>query len=343
MDIRTALKSYTIWAARQMFLEKQVGSLEIGKDADIAVWAKNPYTMPSADLKNLTCDLTMLAGKVVFRRVGASAWNDSALIHAATLIDGRGQTLTDRTIEVRGSRIVAIDQRAGPYTHDLGTATLLPGLIDVHTHIDWHFGPDGTYPARGETPEQRDAAVAENLRLTLLSGVTTVQNVGSPGDKALREATASGRLMGPRILTSLGSINSGTPDQLRVRVRQLKADGADLIKIFASQSVRTGGAPTMTQEQLDAVCGEANAHGLRTLVHAHAAEAVMHATRAGCTQVEHGATTSGRGRHCSPRRTCRVGPRVSLGLMRRVDPRTDAATVSGCPRNGRASAGRHHR
>jgi len=69
VDIRTALKSYTIWAARQMFLEKQVGSLEIGKDADIAVWAQNPYTMPSADLKNLTCDVTMVAGTVVFRRV----------------------------------------------------------------------------------------------------------------------------------------------------------------------------------------------------------------------------------------------------------------------------------
>ena len=72
VDIRTALKSYTIWAARQMFLEKQVGSLEVGKDADIAVWATNPYTMPSADLKNLTCDLTMVAGKVVFRRAGAT-------------------------------------------------------------------------------------------------------------------------------------------------------------------------------------------------------------------------------------------------------------------------------
>jgi imidazolonepropionase-like amidohydrolase len=83
-----------------------------------------------------------------------------------------------------------------------------------------------------------------------------------------------------------------TPDQLRERVRRLKADGADVIKIFASESIRTGGAPTMTQEQLEAACGEANALGLRTLVHAHAAEAILRVSRAGCTQVEHGAYAS---------------------------------------------------
>jgi imidazolonepropionase-like amidohydrolase len=210
-------------------------------------------------------------------------------IQAARLVDGRGKVLTNATIEVRGSKIAAIDQRKGPYTYDLGTATLLPGLIDVHTHVDWHFGPDGKYPARNETPEQREAAIAENLRLTIMAGFTTIQNVGSAGDKVLREGTASGRIIGPRILTSLGSISNGTPDAIRARVKQFKADGADLIKIFASESSRTGGAPTLSQEQLDAACGEANAQGLRTLVHAHAAEAVMRATRAGCTEVEHGA------------------------------------------------------
>ena len=68
VDIRTALKSYTIWAARQMFLEKRVGSLEVGKDADIAVWDRNMYTIPSAQLKDLSCELTLLAGQVVFRK-----------------------------------------------------------------------------------------------------------------------------------------------------------------------------------------------------------------------------------------------------------------------------------
>jgi predicted amidohydrolase YtcJ len=68
VTIHTALKSYTIWAAHQMFLDQQVGSLEAGKDADIAVWTQNMYKVPSAELKNLTCEMTMIAGKVVFRR-----------------------------------------------------------------------------------------------------------------------------------------------------------------------------------------------------------------------------------------------------------------------------------
>jgi predicted amidohydrolase YtcJ len=66
VDIHIALKSYTIWAAHQLFLEKQTGSLEVGKDADIAVWDRNMYAIPSADLKNLKCELTLLAGKVVY-------------------------------------------------------------------------------------------------------------------------------------------------------------------------------------------------------------------------------------------------------------------------------------
>ena len=68
VDIHTALKSYTIWAAHQMFLEKQIGSLEVGKDADIAVWDKNMYTVSSAELKNLSCEMTLVAGKVVFTK-----------------------------------------------------------------------------------------------------------------------------------------------------------------------------------------------------------------------------------------------------------------------------------
>ena len=72
VDIRTALKSYTIWAAHQMFLDKQIGSLEVGKDADIAVWDRNMYTIPSAQLKDLQCELTLLAGNVVYRRTAAA-------------------------------------------------------------------------------------------------------------------------------------------------------------------------------------------------------------------------------------------------------------------------------
>ena len=217
-------------------------------------------------------------------------------LRAARVFDGRGGVLRNAVVEVRGTTITAVDERKGPVTRDLGDVTLMPGMIDVHTHIDWHFGPSGKYGNRpgepAETPEQRDKAIADNLRATLMAGFTTVQNVGNRNDRTLRDGVAAGTLVGPRILTSLGQVQPAAPDALRARVRELKAQGADVIKVFASESIRTGGAPTMTQEQLDAVCGEAKAQGLRTLVHAHAAEAVLRVTRAGCTQVEHGAYAS---------------------------------------------------
>jgi imidazolonepropionase-like amidohydrolase len=75
---------------------------------------------------------------------------------------------------------------------------------------------------------------------------------------------------------------------MRAAVRQRKSQGADLIKIFASKSIRDGGSPTLSQEQLDAACGEAKSLGLRTLVHAHSAESMRRATLAGCSQIEHG-------------------------------------------------------
>ena len=246
-------------------------------------------------------------------------------LRAARVLNGRGEMLTNAVVEVRGNRIIRIDQRTGPVTHDLGNATLMPGLMDVHTHIDWHFGPDGKYPARNETPDARQAAIAENLKQTLLNGFTTVQNVGNAADKALRDAIAAGTLAGPRILTSLGQIQAtgrggpATPDQLRERVRQLKADGADVLKLFASESIRTGGAPTMTQEQLDAACGEANAVGLRTLVHAHAAEAVLRVTRAGCTQVEHGAYASDEALGLMKTRGVYFDPNIGLVLQNYIE------------------------
>ena len=104
-------------------------------------------------------------------------------------------------------------------------------------------------------------------------------------------------LPGPRILTSLGSMSerTGTPEQIRAYVRKQKQAGADLIKIFASKSIREGGGQTMTDEQLAAACGEAKAQGLRTLVHAHAADAVLARPGPGCSQVEHGAYVSDEG------------------------------------------------
>jgi imidazolonepropionase-like amidohydrolase len=93
------------------------------------------------------------------------------------------------------------------------------------------------------------------------------------------------------VLTSLGSIGerTGSPEEIREAVQRFAADGADVIKIFASASIRVGGTPTLSQEQLDAACGEARAHGLRTAVHAHGPESAQRSVRAGCTVIEHGA------------------------------------------------------
>jgi imidazolonepropionase-like amidohydrolase len=125
-----------------------------------------------------------------------------------------------------------------------------------------------------------------------MAGFTTVQSVGSPNDVPLRDAIAKGLLPGPRILTAVEPLvgkaeKTGTPEEIREFVRRQKEAGADVIKIFASESIRQGGKMTLSEEQLDAACDEAKKQGLRTLVHAYK-EAVRAATLAGCTEVEHG-------------------------------------------------------
>ncbi len=211
-------------------------------------------------------------------------------IRVGTLLDGKGGVARNTNIVVQGSKIARLDSTATNPTYDLRTLTVLPGLIDTHIHINGHFGKDGRADNRGETLAQGAYYTAENAYVTLMAGFTTVQSVGAQADVALREAVARGIIPGPRILTSIRQINegSGGPDQLREIVRKLKADGADVVKIFASKSIRDGGGQTMTDEQLAAVCGEAKAQGLRTMVHAHAADAIKAAVRAGCGQIEHG-------------------------------------------------------
>ena len=222
--------------------------------------------------------------------VAAPAQSPAITIKAARVVDGIGGTLDNAVVTVRDGKIVSVGPASGPVTIDLGEATLLPGFIDTHVHIDWHFDAAGRYHTGPEPPEQNALYAAENAYVTLMAGFTTVQSVGSPRDKALRDAIARGMLPGPRVLTSLGQISNAklTPEQIREQVRERKADGADLVKIFASASIRDGGVPTLSQEQVDAACGEAKAQGLRSMVHAHSPESMMRAARAGCTVVEHG-------------------------------------------------------
>lgn len=214
------------------------------------------------------------------------------IIAASTLLDGTGKIVHNTRIVVQDGKIVRLDPKAQPVTYDLRGLTVLPGWIDCHVHITYHFGPSGKYGDRNETPQQAELAIVSNAWLTLMAGFTTVQSVGSAGDVPLRNAIAAGAIPGPRILTAVRPLmgrgpETGTPDQIREFVQQVKSQGADLIKIFASQSIRDGGGPTLSQDQLNAACGEANQLGLRTLVHAYK-DAVRMATLAGCTEVEHG-------------------------------------------------------
>ncbi|MBI3569352.1 MAG: amidohydrolase family protein [Gemmatimonadetes bacterium] len=216
------------------------------------------------------------------------------VIRASAALDGRGGTLTNVSIVVVHGRIDRIEAGdaapAGARIVDLRGRTVLPGLIDVHVHPTWYFNRQGRFHTRGDgdTPVQEMLAASANAYATLAAGFTTVQSIGSLEDRDLRDWIATQGLPGPRILTSLQPIMGGEPDQLREIVRERKQQGADVIKIFASASIRDGGKQTMTDAQLAAVCGEAKAQGLRTIVHAHSAESVRAAVNAGCTQVEHG-------------------------------------------------------
>jgi imidazolonepropionase-like amidohydrolase len=208
------------------------------------------------------------------------------------MLDGRGRTLRDVHIVIDGSKISAVDRAREPADYDLRGLTVLPGWIDAHVHITWIFGRDGKNAGTEGTSEEDAFRAASNAWLTLMAGFTTVQSVGAPNDIPLRDAIARGEIPGPRILTAVEPLEgqgeaTGTADEIRAFIGKQKRAGADLIKIFASKSIRQGGGMTLSQQQLNAACGEAKKLGLRTLVHAYK-EAVRAATLAGCTEIEHG-------------------------------------------------------
>src|SRR6266487_3885967 len=171
------------------------------------------------------------------------------VIGASMLLDGRGHVSRDTRIVVAGSKIVALDPDASPVDYDLRGFAVLPGWIDSHVHITWSFGENGKNAGADETTQFAAYQAASNAWLTLMAGFTTVQSVGSPMDVPLRDAIAKGALLGPRNLTAVEPLEgkgdkTGTADEIRAFVRKQKEAGADLIKIFASASIRQGGGMT---------------------------------------------------------------------------------------------------
>jgi imidazolonepropionase-like amidohydrolase len=212
-------------------------------------------------------------------------------IRAGTVLDGKGGVQRNAVIAIDGARIAKLGNgSAEAVTYDFPQYTLMPGMIDAHVHVGAHFGKDGRAVTPGETPAEAALYGAQNAYAMLMAGFTTVQSIGAPSDVPLRDAIASGRLPGPRLLTAVQPLNdtSLTVDQVRAHVRKNVADGADVIKIFASKSIREGGGQTLSDDQILAACSEAKAAGKRIWVHAHAASAVRASAIAGCTTVTHG-------------------------------------------------------
>jgi imidazolonepropionase-like amidohydrolase len=220
---------------------------------------------------------------------------ETTVLRAARILDGRGGVLEDRDLVVRDGRIAEIVPRGagrGDRVHDLTALTVLPGYIDTHVHIGNHFDDDGKVHRPETDPSVAHMTLhgAENAYRTLLNGITTMQSLGSPQDAELKAWIERGVIPGPRLLSSLGAVRegTGTPDQIRAYVRDRAAAGADVIKVFASTSIRFGGVTNMSGEQLEAACGEARAQGLRSVVHLHRSDALRLVADAGCSQVEHG-------------------------------------------------------
>jgi len=267
----------------------------------------------------------LLAGRALTAQADSAAARASVLVRAGRLIVVRtGAVLTNQAILIEGDRIKEVGPADAVAAHaprdarviDLRNATVLPGLIDCHTHIT---SEPGDYYKQLFRMSSIDEAVRAHVyaKRTLDAGFTTVRNVGAGEfvDVALRNAINEGVIAGPRMLVSTmplsatgghGDVNGMSPylrfegfsgiangvDQIREKIRFEVKYGADLIKVLASAGVlseeESVGAPQYTQEELNAVVEEAAMWGRKVAAHAHGAEAIKRATRAGVASIEHG-------------------------------------------------------
>jgi imidazolonepropionase-like amidohydrolase len=228
--------------------------------------------------------------------------------------------LTDQTIVIDGERITAVGPTgsvsvpAGAHTIDLSGATVLPGLIDSHTHLTSDPQLSG-YKSLGVSDIRAAMFGARSARVTLEAGFTTVRNVGASGfgDVALRDAINDGELPGPRMRVAGYAIGiqgghcdnnllpqdfhftdrgvADGPWEARAKVREMAKYGADVIKICASGGVLSKGdepgAQQYTLEEMKAIVDEAHKLGRRVAAHAHGASSIRDAILAGVDSVEH--------------------------------------------------------
>jgi imidazolonepropionase-like amidohydrolase len=243
------------------------------------------------------------------------------VVHAGKLLDVKaGRLLTDQAIVIEDDKIVSVGPMAeaktdGATVVDLSKATVLPGLIDAHTHLTFDPGQFG-YEGLGISIPREALTGAKNARITLDAGFTTVRNVGASGysDVALRDAINAGDIPGPRMLVSGPSLSitgghcdnnllpfefhhqaEGVADGVEAvqhRVRETIKYGADVIKVCATGGVLSKGddpnASQFTMEEMKTIVAEAHRLGRKVAAHAHGAEGVRWASDAGVDSIEHG-------------------------------------------------------